>query len=121
MKTILVVDDHAVVRKLVQVTFDMDPYRVLETDNGSDALEMARQHRPDVILLDISLPGGPDGLEVCRRLKADEATRNSIIIMLSARTFKHEIEAGYAAGADDYVVKPFSPDALIAKVSALLG
>lgn len=121
MKTILVVDDHAVVRKLVRVTFDLNPYQVIETDNGSDALKLARQHRPDVILLDISLPGGPDGLEVCRRLKADETTRDAAVIILSARTFKHEIEAGYAAGADDYVVKPFSPDALIEKVSALLG
>jgi two-component system, OmpR family, phosphate regulon response regulator PhoB len=122
MKTILVVDDQPSVRELVSVTLEIGPYRILTAENGDDALEMARNELPDLILLDIQMPGGTlDGLEVCRILKGDKHTSGIHIIMLTAKGQNWDREAGNEAGADDYFVKPFSPLELMNKVEAVLG
>lgn len=121
IKTILIVDDQPEVRELVSVTLEIGPYRILTAENGEQALEIARAELPDLMLLDIMMPGGPDGLEVCRRLKNDPRTSGIYIVMLTAKGQEKDKEAGRLAGADDYFVKPFSPLELIYKVEEVLG
>ena len=122
MKKILIVDDQLEVRELVQVTLEIGDYQILAAENGKQALEMAQAERPDIILLDIMMPGSDvDGLEVCRRLKNDPEMAKTTIVMLSAKGQESDIEAGRAAGADDYFTKPFSPIALIEKVEEAMN
>ncbi len=122
MKTILVVDDQPAVRELIGVILEIGPYRVLTAENGDQALEMARAESPDLILLDVMMTGGKqEGLAVCRLLKADVHTRNIYIVLLTAKGQNWDKEARYAAGADDYFVKPFSPLELMNKVGEVLG
>jgi two-component system, OmpR family, phosphate regulon response regulator PhoB len=122
MKKILVVDDQPAVRELVSVTLEIGPYEILVAENGDQALELARTHMPDLILLDIQMPGGKlDGLDVCRILKSDEQTKDIYIVLLTAKGQDWDKQAGKEAGTDDYFVKPFSPLELMNKVEAVLG
>jgi two-component system, OmpR family, phosphate regulon response regulator PhoB len=122
MKTILVVDDQPAVRELVTVTLEIGPYRLLTAENGDEAVEIARTELPELMLLDIQMPGGSlDGLEVCRLLKADDTTRQIYVIMLTAKGQEWDRQLGHDAGADEYFVKPFSPLELMNKVEAVLG
>ncbi len=121
MKKILIVDDQVEVRELVQVTLEIGDYQILSAENGRQALEIARAEHPDIILMDIMMPGSDvDGLEACRQLKSDPQTADITIVMLSAKGQESDIEAGKNAGADDYFTKPFSPIALIEKVEQVL-
>ena len=122
MKKILIVDDQLEVRELVQVTLEIGDYQILAAENGQQALDVAKAERPDIILLDIMMPGSDvDGLEVCRRLKDDPEMADTTIVMLSAKGQESDIEAGRKAGADDYFTKPFSPIALIEKVEEAMN
>jgi CheY-like chemotaxis protein len=122
MKKILIVDDQLEVRELVQVTLEIGDYQILAAENGQQAMDVAQAEHPDIILLDIMMPGSNvDGLEVCRRLKNDPATADMTIVMLSAKGQESDIEAGRQAGADDYFTKPFSPIALIEKVEEVMN
>lgn len=122
MKKILIVDDQAEVRELVQVTLEIGDYKIFTAENGQEALEIAQAEHPDIILLDIMMPGSDvDGLEACRRLKSDPATSDITIVMLSAKGQESDIDAGNNAGADDYFTKPFSPIALIEKVEEVMS
>jgi two-component system phosphate regulon response regulator PhoB len=122
MKKILIVDDQIEVRELVQVTLEIGDYQILSAENGQQAIDIAQAEHPDIILMDIMMPGSEvDGLEACRRLKADTATNDITIVMLSAKGQESDIDVGRAAGADDYFTKPFSPIALIEKVEAVIG
>ena len=94
-------------------------YKVKVTDSGEEAIKQASKSNPDLILLDIMLPG-TDGLEVCKTLKASSKTKNIPIIMLTALCEEADIVAGLELGADDYVTKPFSPRVLLARVKAAL-
>lgn len=120
MKKILIVDDQVEVRELVQVTLEIGEYQIFSAENGQQALDLAQAEHPDVILLDIMMPGSIDGLEVCRRLKADPATADMTIVILSAKGQESDVEAGRRAGADTYFTKPFSPIALIEKIEAVI-
>jgi CheY-like chemotaxis protein len=121
MKKILIVDDQAAVRELVGVTLEIGPYQILEAANGDEALRLAQAELPDLILLDIQMPGGKlDGLQVCRILKGDEGTRNIRIVLLTAKGQEWDKQAGQEAGADGYFVKPFSPLDLIDTVESIL-
>jgi two-component system, OmpR family, phosphate regulon response regulator PhoB len=121
MKKILIVDDRYEVQELLKVTFEFSGYQLLFAENGLDALEIIRTEQPHAILMDIMMPNSHiDGLELCRRLKANSATADIAIILLSAKGQKEDIETGLAAGADDYVTKPFSPIALLQKVEQVL-
>ncbi len=121
MKKILIVDDRAEVRELVEVTLRSSEYMSLQAESGEKAIEIAKAERPHLIIMDIMMPGGIDGLETTRILKSDPETRESIIIMLTAKGQKIDREEGFKAGADDYFVKPFSPLDLIRKVDEVLG
>jgi DNA-binding response OmpR family regulator len=121
MKKILIVDDRAEVRELVEVTLRSSEYISLQAESGEKAIEIAKAERPHLIIMDIMMPGGMDGLETTRILKGDPETRESVIIMLTAKGQEIEREEGFKAGADDYFVKPFSPLDLIRKVDEVLG
>ena len=121
MKKILVVDDQPEVRELVSVTLEVGPYQILAASSGEEALAVARQELPQLMLLDVMMPAGPDGLEVCRQLKSDPATASITIVMLTSKGQDWDREAGFEAGANDYFVKPFSPLELIQKVEEVLG
>ena len=121
MKKILIVDDQPEVRELVSVTLEIGPYQTLTAENGEQALALARAELPELILLDIQMPGDLDGLAVCRLLKSDEYTHGIYVLMLTAKGQDWDKQLGYEAGADDYFVKPFSPLELMAKVEQVLG
>lgn len=121
MKKILIVDDKAEVRELVSVTLEIGPYEILTAENGHEALKLAREAMPHLILLDIQMPGELDGLDVCRTLKKDAATKEIYILMLTAKGQDWDKKAGYDAGADGYFVKPFSPLQLINQIEEILG
>jgi len=116
---ILVVEDEAPIQELLQFNLERTKYRVKVVDSGEEALEEAVQYQPSLILLDIMLPGA-DGLEVCKRLKANPKTQNIPIIMLTALCEEADIVTGLELGADDYITKPFSPRVLLARVKAAL-
>ena len=115
-KRVLVVDDDAKTVELVKLYLNRDGYRVLTAYDGVEALRLAREGHPDLIVLDLMLPG-IDGLEICRTLR-DES--DIPIIMLTARTTDDDKLTGLGLGADDYVTKPFSPRELAARVRAVL-
>ena len=120
MKKILIVDDEEKVRKLVEVTLSVGDVEILHAATGEEALESARAARPDIILLDIMMPGPLDGYDVCRLLKQDSDTKDIYIIMLTAKGQQADKERGLALGADDYFVKPFSPMELMDKIDNIL-
>jgi two-component system, OmpR family, phosphate regulon response regulator PhoB len=119
MPTILVVDDEPPILELVRYTLEDEQIRVLEAADGLQALEAALAARPDLILLDVQMPG-LDGLEVCRRLRADASLAGTRIVMLTAAGQDADRARGLAAGADEYLTKPFSPLALFTLVRSLL-
>ncbi len=118
-EVILVVDDEEDIRELVELNLRREGYQILSCDTGERALELVRSKKPDLVVLDLMLPG-VDGLEVCRRLKADPNTRPIPLIMLTAKGEETDIVAGLELGADDYVTKPFSGKVLAARVRRLL-
>lgn len=109
---ILIADDEMTLRFLVLETLDDTQYELLEATDGNEALETARQLHPALILLDVAMPG-LSGNEVCQQLKKDPATRDIIIIMLTAHSQTKDRELAMAAGADHFMTKPFSPSQLI--------
>ncbi|MFC2060444.1 response regulator transcription factor [Chloroflexota bacterium] len=115
-KRVLVVDDDAKTVELVKLYLNRDGYRVLTAYNGIDALRLARESHPDLIVLDLMLPG-LDGLQVCRTLRNESDVP---IIVLTAKTTEQDKLIGLDLGADDYVSKPFSPKELAARVRAVL-
>src|SRR5574343_545630 len=119
MKKILIVDDHADIRRLIRMTLEFEVYEIHEAANGDSALERALQLQPDFVLMDVMMPGGIDGLEACRRIRAEPSLRNTHVILLSARGQAQDKEAGLRAGAHDYLVKPFSPLRLIDALASL--
>ena len=119
-QTILVVDDEPQIVELVQDYLKQAGFRVLTALDGQTALTAARHERPDLIILDLMLPGGIDGLDVCRSVRQDVALSDVPIIMLTARGEEMDRLIGLELGADDYVTKPFSPREMVARVRAVL-
>lgn len=113
---ILIVDDHSDLRKLLRMTLEALDCDLHEADNGLKALSMMRVLKPDVVILDVMMPGGIDGYQVCQAIKADPSTSKTYVILLSARGQKTDIEEGERVRADCYMVKPFSPLEMIEKI-----
>jgi CheY-like chemotaxis protein len=111
-KSILVVDDEPDTLELMQTILKHEGYEVLKALNGSEALKEVKQN-PDLILLDIRMPGELNGIEVCKRLKTDPKLKSIPIIIFSAKVLDHHIEEGFQAGAEEYVTKPFSSAELL--------
>lgn len=123
-KRILIVDDQPILRLLVRETLDSENvgYRFREACNGAEALEALNEFAPHLAILDVMMPGEPDGLEICRCIKANlEWRRRTRVILLTARGQKADLMAGEAAGADHYLIKPFSTMALRALVATAIS
>jgi DNA-binding response OmpR family regulator len=119
MTTILIVDDEPPILDLVRFTLEDADVRVVEASDGVEALAVARQVRPDLILLDVHMPR-LDGLEACRQIRREPALARTPIVMLTAAGQEADRARGREAGADEYLTKPFSPLALLALVEALV-
>ncbi|MEM6454506.1 MAG: response regulator [Acidobacteriota bacterium] len=118
-RKIVVVEDEADIREMVQYNLQREGFAVITADNGEDGVRTVVKEAPDLVLLDLLLPG-LDGIEVCRKLKQDPVTRRIPVIMVTAKTEESDVVLGLGVGADDYVVKPFSPKELVARVRAVL-
>jgi two-component system alkaline phosphatase synthesis response regulator PhoP len=116
MSTILIVEDEVSIQNIIRTYLENAGYKVFCVDNGPDALEQARQIQPDLLVLDLNLPG-MDGTEVAARLRQES---DVYILMLTARSEESDRVAGLRIGADDYLTKPFSPRELVARVEAIL-
>jgi DNA-binding response OmpR family regulator len=118
-RRVLLADDDPGLRRLVGTTLGTDDFDLLQAVDGQEALDIARQERPELVLLDVNMPK-LDGFEVCRSLKAQPETAGIKVVMLTARGTEVDRARGREAGADDYFIKPFSPVQLLNKVYALL-
>ena len=119
MEKLLIIEDEADIRELISFNLEMSGYEVTKARDGEEGLAMARSGRPDLVILDLMLPG-MDGLKVCSMLKKDPEMKHIPVIMLTARSEDDDIVNGLETGADDYITKPFSPRILIARVKAAL-
>ena len=119
-KKILVVEDEVKIRNVISMYLKKEGFKVLETGNGLEALSLTEKEKPDLIILDIMLPG-MSGYEVCRKIKSNEDTKNIIVVILSAKGQEWEKSEGYEVGADLYETKPFSPKQLINNVKAIIS
>jgi CheY-like chemotaxis protein len=117
---VLVADDDPDIVTLVRVGLERDGCEVVSATDGESALELAFERTPDLVVLDVTMPC-VDGYEVTRRLRANDGTRPVPVILLTARVLEKDVETAKAAGADDYVTKPFSPSELGRRVQAALG
>lgn len=118
-ETILVVDDEVDILELIRYNLVKEGYSVVAVETGEEALRRVNESLPDLVVLDLMLPG-QDGLSVCKRLKSDAATAAVPILMLTAKSEDSDVVAGLELGADDYLTKPFSPRVLIARIRAVL-
>jgi DNA-binding response OmpR family regulator len=119
MPTVLIVDDEPSIVELVRVTLEDDRLRVVVASDGESALALAEAERPALVLLDVGLPD-LSGLEVCRRLRHDPRFAPTRIVMLTAMAQRDDVMRGVAAGADQYLTKPFSPVRLLTLVEELV-
>jgi two-component system phosphate regulon response regulator PhoB len=116
---IVVIEDEADILEVIHYNLTREGYRVSSSRDGEEGLDRVRREAPDLVLLDLMLPG-LDGLEVCRRLQSDPVTAAIPVIMVTAKGEESDIVLGLSLGADDYVTKPFSPRELLARVKAVL-
>lgn len=119
MKRILLVDDHSDIRRLIRITIGKD-FDVLEAEDGLSGLEIARHQKPDLVVLDVMMPGELDGLDVLDAIKADPKLVQTRVIMVTARGQTRDFEEGMKRGADAYFIKPFSPLQLVAAIKTAL-
>jgi DNA-binding response OmpR family regulator len=117
---ILVADDDEDIRELVGLRLARAGYRVETASDGLEAFARAVELRPDLVVLDVSMPG-QDGFETSRQLRADPRTSHVPVVFLTARTREQDVATGYARGGDGYVTKPFEPQELLDRVEALIG
>jgi DNA-binding response OmpR family regulator len=118
--SILVADDDRDIRDLVSFKLQQAGHQVIAVENGVQALDAARRSHPDLIVLDVMMPG-LSGIDVTRELRADPDRSSVPIILLTAKAQETDVEAGFAIGVDDYVTKPFSPRELVSRVQAVLA
>lgn len=121
MKKILIVEDHADIRRLIRMTLEFEPVEIREAANADAGLALAREWQPDLVLADVMMPGTINGIGLCRELRADPRLHAVPLVMLSARGQSADRQAGLDAGASDYLVKPFSPMQLLELVCQRLG
>jgi two-component system phosphate regulon response regulator PhoB len=115
MKKILIVEDHADIRRLIRMTLEFDNYDIREAGDAESAMLVAKEFEPDLLLLDVMMPGELNGLDVCGKLKLQRNAPS--VVLLSARGRSEDLEAGMQMGADAYLVKPFSPLELIETIN----
>ncbi len=120
MKRVLIVEDQPDIRKLIRMTLEFEAYEIHEAPDGDTGLRMASEVKPDLMLLDVMMPGELDGLDVCKHIKTDPALQHIKVVLLTARGQARDRDAGQSVGADEYLVKPFSPLQLIDTIELLL-
>ena len=120
MDKVLVVDDRADIRDLMEAVLKIKGYKILKGESGGEAIEIAKKERPGLIIMDIMMPGDINGLEACSIIKEDPEIGDSKIIMVSGKGRESDRQACFKAGADDYFLKPFRPFELLKKVEDLL-
>jgi len=118
-KRVLIVDDEAPIREMIAVALEMAGYECMEAENAQQAHSLILDHKPDMVLLDWMMPG-TSGIEFARRLRKDEVTADVPVIMLTAKADEDNKIKGLEAGVDDYIIKPFSPRELVARLKAVL-
>ena len=118
--TVVVAEDERTIRSLIRLTLDTGRFRIVEVEDGVSALASVKEQRPDLLFLDWGMPGR-SGIEVCKELRADPALAATKIVMLTARSQEADRVAALAAGADDFITKPFSPLELLEKVAEVIG
>lgn len=123
MKKVLIIDDHADLRRLVRWSLELLEHEVElhEAHQGTTGLQKARELRPDLVLMDVMMPGELNGLQACERIRQDPLLARTRVVLLSARGQATDVQAGLAAGADAYIVKPFSPQRLLETAEQLLA
>jgi two-component system phosphate regulon response regulator PhoB len=121
MAKLLIADDLVPIRQMVRITLSTQGWTIIEAENGQKALEMARTEHPDLMLLDVDMGAGPNGFDVCRELKAGADTKNIPIVMLTAHDSESDRAVGFAAGAAQYLTKPFGPLELIDTIRTILA
>jgi two-component system alkaline phosphatase synthesis response regulator PhoP len=119
-KKILIIEDDPATSRLVDYSLNHHGYQVITSSNGMEGLRKARTESPDLIILDVMLPG-MDGFEICHRLKADPATAQIPILMFSAKAQEIDKDTGIKVGADDYLTKPSAPSEIVSRVAKLLA
>ena len=119
MAKIVIAEDEPDIRTLITFTLQFAGHEVIPTANGAEAVEAVRREKPDIVLMDVRMPR-LTGYEACRQLKADESTQDIPVVFLSAKGQESEVQEGLEAGAIDYILKPFSPDQLTARVQEIL-
>ncbi len=117
--TICIVEDEEDIREILEIQLKREGYTPLAADTGEKGLRMIREHLPQLVLLDVMLPG-MDGFDVCRALRSEKSTREIPVIMLTARGEEADIVTGLEIGADDYITKPFSPRIVLSRVKSVL-
>jgi CheY-like chemotaxis protein len=120
MKRVLIVEDQADIRKLIRMTLEFEPYEIHEAADGVEGLRLANAIHPDLILLDVMMPGELDGLQVCAKVRANPLLQGTRVVLLTARGQIRDRDAGQQAGADEYLIKPFSPLQLIETIERLM-
>jgi two-component system response regulator VicR len=120
LRTVLIVDDEANIRNILDFSLCSEGYRVVAASDGDEALYMAFTEQPDLIILDVMMPRS-DGFEICRRLKSDVRTKNVPVIMLTAKKSRDDRHRGQEVKADEFITKPFSPKHVVERVQSLLG
>jgi DNA-binding response OmpR family regulator len=120
MTTVLVAEDDDDILLLVTTRLKRDGFEVIAATNGVDAIELIRERRPEIAVLDIGMPP-PDGIEVVRTVREDATLADTRLLLLTAKAQESDMRRGLEAGADDYITKPFSPADLSARVQQLLG
>lgn len=118
-KTLLLVEDDDDLLEILRLTFEGEGFRCLLARNGEDGLALCRRHGPDLVVLDLMLPG-MDGIEVCTEIKRDRALAQTPVLMLTAKSSESDVVLGLGVGADDYVAKPARPRELLARVRTIL-
>jgi len=121
MKRVLIVEDQADIRELIRMTLEIADFDIHEAENGDIGLQRAQQLKPDMVLLDVMMPGTLDGFAVCAKIKADQALRRMKVVMLSAKGQASDKEQGRQSGCDGYLTKPFSPRQLLDMMTRQLG
>ncbi len=114
--SILIIDDNFRFRELLKLTLRLSDYNILEAENANDGIYLTKKHHPDVILLDVQLPGELDGFGICNLIKSDPLLRDIRVIMLSAMGSQTDLAMGGQCGADAYIVKPFRKTGLLESI-----
>ncbi|AXS80417.1 response regulator transcription factor [Dechloromonas sp. HYN0024] len=120
MKTVLLVDDHPDIRRLVRITLGKS-FEVIEAEDGATALDLVRSRKPQLVVLDVMMPGAMDGFQVLEAIKSDPELGGTRVVMVTARGQAQDYDYGTKLGADAYFIKPFSPLQLVAAIKEILA